>query len=473
MSAREYADRALEDVNDVGIVGMSVYFPKRAVSQALLETFDGVSPGKYTVGLGQANMALVHDNEDVVSLCLTALQRLVERYSISFQDIGRLEVGTETILDKSKSVKSSLMQLFSDCGNFDVEGLDNTNACYGSTAALFNTIAWAESSAWDGRYGVVVAGDIAVYAPGPARPTGGAGAIALLIGRGSEAPIRLEKGLRASCFGHSYDFFKPRVDSEYPTVNGQETIDCFVRAIDSCYNLYRSRAEKKKLREMTTMHDRKVRFTIANDVDYCVFHAPFDKMVQRAAARLVYNDFMETKPNSDAQYADVEKYRSLPREFSHQDREAMRGFVAHTKQLYEAKCAPATWLAREVGNAYTASLYTSLAALLWRSGRDLEGRRILMFAFGSGFASSMFSLRVVGSVDRIVRSMWDIEEQLEGREQISPAQFEAIMKRREEDYGRFDYKPTDVEKSLFPGTFYVDAVDPQGRRSYKRYLPNR
>lgn len=45
-----------------------------------------------------------------------------------------------------------------------------------------------------GRYAVVVAGDIAVYAKGPARPTGGAGAVAMLIG--PHAPLVLERGER-------------------------------------------------------------------------------------------------------------------------------------------------------------------------------------------------------------------------------------------------------------------------------------
>lgn len=44
-----------------------------------------------------------------------------------------------------------------------------------------------------GRYALVVAGDIAVYAEGNARPTGGAGAIAMLIG--PNAPIVLERGI--------------------------------------------------------------------------------------------------------------------------------------------------------------------------------------------------------------------------------------------------------------------------------------
>lgn len=86
------------------------------------QVFDGVSAGKYTVGLGQARMGFCTDREDINSLCLTALARLVERNGLTYRDIGHLEVGTETILDKSKSVKTVLMQLFRDSGNYDVEG---------------------------------------------------------------------------------------------------------------------------------------------------------------------------------------------------------------------------------------------------------------------------------------------------------------------------------------------------------------
>lgn len=71
-------------------------------------------------------------------------------YILGYSDIGRLEVGTETLVDKSKSIKSMLMRLFKNSNNNNVEGVDSTNACYGGTAALFNSIAWLESSAWDG-----------------------------------------------------------------------------------------------------------------------------------------------------------------------------------------------------------------------------------------------------------------------------------------------------------------------------------
>jgi hydroxymethylglutaryl-CoA synthase len=120
-----------------------------------------------------------------------AVAGLLEKYNIDPKSIGRIDVGTETIIDKSKSVKTTIMDLFAESGNFDIEGIDSKNACYGSTAALFNAINWVESNSWDGRNAIVVAGDIAVYAEGAARPAGGAGACAILIG--PNAPIVFER----------------------------------------------------------------------------------------------------------------------------------------------------------------------------------------------------------------------------------------------------------------------------------------
>lgn len=135
---------------DVGILALEVYFPAQYVEQEELERYDGVEAGKYTRGLGQQQMGFCAAHEDINSLCLTVVQRLVERGRLSWDAIGRLEVGTETVIDKSKAVKTVLMQLFHDSGNTDVEGIDTTNACYGGTASLFNAAAWVESSAWDG-----------------------------------------------------------------------------------------------------------------------------------------------------------------------------------------------------------------------------------------------------------------------------------------------------------------------------------
>ena len=66
---------------------------------------------------------------DIYSIALTTLTSLIKKYNINLSDVGRLEVGTETMLDKSKSVKSVLMQLFQESCNFNVEGVDSYNAC--------------------------------------------------------------------------------------------------------------------------------------------------------------------------------------------------------------------------------------------------------------------------------------------------------------------------------------------------------
>lgn len=55
----------------VGIHAIDMYFPKQFVSQTDLEAFDGVSAGKYTIGLGQHKMAFCTDREDIYSVCLS------------------------------------------------------------------------------------------------------------------------------------------------------------------------------------------------------------------------------------------------------------------------------------------------------------------------------------------------------------------------------------------------------------------
>lgn len=57
-----------------------------------------------------------------------------------------------------------------------------------------------------GRWAIVLSSDIAVYPKGPARPTGGCGAIAMLIG--PNAPIVFEN-IRSSFMDNAYDFYKP------------------------------------------------------------------------------------------------------------------------------------------------------------------------------------------------------------------------------------------------------------------------
>ncbi|CAG5867081.1 unnamed protein product [Menidia menidia] len=397
---------------DVGIIAMELYFPSQYVEQAELEQFDGVSAGKYTVGLGQARMGFCSDREDINSLCLTVVQRLMERNALSYDSIGRLEVGTETIIDKSKSVKTVLMQLFEDSGNTDVEGIDTTNACYGGTAALFNAVNWVESSSWDDMV------------------------------------------------------------SEYPVVDGKLSIECYLSALDRCYSVYRNK-----------------------------IHAQW----QRGGST-------DVKP-----------------EESYFDRDVEKAFMKASADLFERKTKPSLLISNQNGNMYTPSVYGCLASLfaeyvplrsgdlgLWRSGAltlevwrsgdlglwgsgtqapalpdarelkslvllccshtssQLAGQRIGVFSYGSGFAATLYSLRVTqdytpgSALDKLVSSLSDLKSRLDSRKKVPPALFSESMKLREETHHLASYVPQSSVEDLFPGTWYLTRVDDKHRREYGR-----
>lgn len=62
---------ALLTKDDDGTDAIDLYFPQRCIAESDLEAFDGVSAGKYTIGLGQERMAFCDDREDISSFLLT------------------------------------------------------------------------------------------------------------------------------------------------------------------------------------------------------------------------------------------------------------------------------------------------------------------------------------------------------------------------------------------------------------------
>eukprot|EP01135_Chromosphaera_perkinsii_P007120 Nk52_evm3s704 gene=Nk52_evmTU3s704 len=440
--------------SDVGIRAIEVYFPSTCVNQTDLEAFDGVSAGKYTIGLGQTNMGFCNDNEDINSICLTAVNNLMEKYNISPKDIGRLEVGTETIIDKSKSVKTVLMQLFAESGNTEIEGIDTTNACYGGTAAVFNAVNWVESRSWDGRYALVVCGDIAVYASGAARPTGGAGCVAMLIG--PDAPLVFETGLKSTHMEHAWDFYKPRLESEYPEVDGALSIQSYLKALDICYQRFCSKCEKQG-----------ENFDLTH-ADYSVFHCPFNKLVQKSFGRLMYNDFI--RDSSNPKFAEMQRFKDKKVEETYFDKELEKAFVGLSKDFYNEKVLPSCLLSKQLGNMYTASLYGGLASVfINKTPQELNGKRILMFSYGSGLASSMFSLRCkdTTSIHNVLKG---VNERLAARKTVKAEEFDSTMALREQKHNLCNYKPSAKSELLFPGTFYIKNIDEKFRREYSRYF---
>jgi len=477
MTESEYIP--IERAENVGVVAADVYFPSTYVAQEELEKCDGVAPGKYTKGLGQDAMAVCDSREDINSICLTVVHSIMEKYDIPWDQIGRLEVGTETLVDKSKSVKSTIMQLFEARGCNEIEGVDTINACYGGTSALFNALAWCESSAWDGRYALVVAADIAVYDRGAARPTGGVGAVAMLVG--PDAALVIEPGLRGTHMEHAFDFYKPQMVSEYPTVDGHLSNACYIRALDRCYNRYADRFQTRLGRQ----------FSLENDVDYAIFHQPYAKLVQKSWARLAWNDYLlESGSGDDASSqatvdtGEMSDYLHIAgTDESMSDRGLEKAAVKASNQSYTDKVTPSMVLGKEVGNSYCGSLYNGMASLIDAkadaadgSGIDTDGsdgdgsfkdKRVLMFSYGSGLAASMFSVKVRKPVGHIKRAM-DIQQRLSTRVALDPDDYHNTVDQREKDYTKYDYTPQTSTEHYFPGTYYLDKVDELHRRSYSR-----
>ena len=348
---------------------------------------------------------------DIYSFALTTVSSLLKKYSVDPKSIGRLEVGTETLLDKSKSVKSVLMQLFQDSGNTNIEGVD--------------TINWVESSGWDGRDALVVAGDIALYAKGNARPTGGAGCVAMLIG--PDAPLVLEPGLRGTYMQHAYDFYKPDLTSEYPVVDGHFSVSCYTKALDACYKAYNDREDKLQQSGLTNGVHESVNEgpTPLKRFDHILFHSPTCKLVAKSYGRLLYNDF-RAAPENPAFESVSPEIRNLGYEASLTDKNVEKVFMGLSKKQFQSKVQPSIQVPTLCGNMYCASVYGSLVALLSNISNDqYQGRRIGVFSYGSGLASSFFSMKVNGNISEMAEEL-NLHPRLDSRRIVPPQTYDDV-----------------------------------------------
>ena len=166
--------------------------------------------------------------------------------------------------------------------------------------------------------------------------------------------------------------------------------------------------------------------------------------------------------------------------------------LALSKDSYHTKVTPSTLLPQHLGNMYTASLYAGLLSLL-ASGAPLVGRRILCFSYGSGLASSIFSIHIPATLPHPsplassllpsavpgaavdveallagLRASLAIPERLAARVQKTPAEFEAMMEKRERLHAATEFRPEDGVEELVDGAWYLVEKDAASRRQYKQ-----
>ncbi len=354
-----------------GIASIGLHLPPLSMMVEELAHLRGEDPQKYLVGLGCSEFSLCPPEYTVVDLAAEASRRALERWDGDQADIGMIAVGTESAVDMSRPLSAFVAERLGRSGS--LRAYEVKHACYGGTLALRQATEWRLSGAARGKAALVVAADVALYEQGdPGEPTQGAGAVAFVVGRPEIAEI---EPVSYTYSDPVFDFFRP-VGHEYPIVDGKLSLECYKRAAESCFRaLVQERDPEKALETFAAI----------------CFHVPFPKMVLKAVMR-VGESFGLTRER-------VEKF-------------------------FHDKVEPTMLWNKLSGNAYTASLWISVARAL----QGLQtGQRVAAFSYGSGFGSELLSL-VAGP--KAAAGSWaqDIERDLAARKRVDASAYSALRK---------------------------------------------
>jgi hydroxymethylglutaryl-CoA synthase len=333
---------------------------------------------KVTKGIGMRKIAVPDAHEDSATMAAMAALRLIDGLGLDPKRLGYLAVGTETTVDQSKSIAAYVQGMLSRHYRTDLSEIGCPQlqfACMGATYALESAMALLRSGELEDRYAIVVATDVARYAlRGPAECTQGAGAVALCV---SSNPRLLEFEARASqtVTLDERDFFRPNWSTE-AIVDGQYSIDVYLECLDRVVRAAVARALRR---------NQSVTDVLA--ADFYLFHTPFPKMAEYAAARLFRK---MTRLRDGVTTAESSATREREREL---DRAVLK--TDDFRAWFAACCAPGLLHAGDVGNLYSGSLYLCLGSLVEHlTERRVIGqaeKRLLMFSYGSGASAKLLS----------------------------------------------------------------------------------
>jgi NADP-dependent 3-hydroxy-3-methylglutaryl-CoA reductase len=406
----------------IGIEYIDLYTNLNYIDLHDLAVYLGVDPNKYKYGIGQDKMSYCGDNEDIISMYLTLVEQIMTKYS--YNDIGYIQIGTETIIDKSKSIKTHIMELFNEYGNNSIYGLDTYNACYGGTASLFHGLNWLESSMFTPNkpYALILCGDIAVYKNDNEKCTGGSGVIGMILSK--KPKIIIDPKSICMDFKNRWDFYKPLKEKEYPIVNGQLSIQCYIDGLINCY--------KKYTETYSSILD--------NSLTSILFHQPYNKLVKKGLKELL--KFHEN-------------------ELYNEDVSVL------FETIYTKKTEPSTYLSKIIGNIYSGSLYLGLISLLYYihkfNSNDLTNKTIMLYSFGSGYTASLFNMTILNT-DGLI-DITKIDELLINRKKTSISTYLKCLKNREHTYDLSNTFPIDKNNNVNPNTYILDKIE-NGIRYY-------
>ncbi len=444
----------LTGMAEVGIDGIEIRTGKLMLD--LPETFapeQGDDPEKYTKGLGLYTSSLPDVYEDIVTMAANASHRLLERKGLTLEDIGRIDVATESSFDKSKPastyVAGCLEQVF-DGDLYHANKGERKFACMAGTQAVDDAFNWIRAGRHEGRKALVIATDTALYArDDPGEATQGAGAVAMLIDENPDLVTFSE----AQGFGSAdeTDFLKP--NQQFPSVDGKRSMQVYLA----------------RMREAMQDFQRNGGDTHPDNFAFIPFHTPFPGMVRKAAALGFRHCIRGTEIEDEV----AEEIGHQPRR---EDFDSQESFLEAQKEYtetltetsryldwYEQTIEPTLTISRYVGNWYTGSVHIARASGLQealKTGRDVTGMQLLIGSYGSGAQAEIHAETIQpGWEDEI--SQLNIDEQIENRRDISFDEYEQIHDVHNHDEGN------DMEPLTTPdGEFVFDGWGRMGERKY-------
>ncbi|WP_135824289.1 hydroxymethylglutaryl-CoA synthase [Halorussus ruber] len=438
----------------VGIDAIEIWTGKLKLD--LAETFapeKGEDPEKYTKGLGLHASSFPDAHEDIVTMGANAAHRLMDRKGLTPDDIGRIDVATESAFDNSKPVSTyiagCLEQVYDEDFHHANKG-ERKFACIAGTQSLDDAYNWIKAGRNRGRSALVVATDTALYARGdPGEATQGAGAVAMLI---SEDPNLVEMSAEQG-YGSAdeTDFLKP--NQQFPSVDGKRSMQVYLA----------------RMREALEDYESVAGASHPEDFAYVPFHTPFPGMVRKAAV-LAYRHMIRGTPIEEEL---AEEIGFQPREEDFEDREeyeeAIRDYMDELsstddyREWYDATIEPTLSISREVGNWYTGSVHIARAAALKQAaeeGRDLAGRKLGVGSYGSGAQAEIHAETVQEGWKDEIEAL-NIDEQNAARYDLSFDEYENVHDRHNHD------KTIEMEDFTVPdGEFVFTGTGRMNERLY-------
>ncbi|WP_323172430.1 hydroxymethylglutaryl-CoA synthase [Natrialba sp. PRR66] len=414
----------------------------------------GEDPEKYTKGLGLNASSFPDSYEDIVTMGANAAHRLMERKGLEPDDIGRIDVATESSFDNSKPVSTYVAGCLEDVYDSDFHHANKGErkfACIAGTQSLDDAYNWIRAGRNRGRGALVIATDTALYARGDAgEATQGAGAIAMYIDEDPDLiELSAEQGYGSA---DETDFLKP--NQQFPSVDGKRSVQVYLARMREALEDYESVAGD--------VHPE--------DITFAPFHTPFPGMVRKAAL-LAYRHIIRDTSIEDDLAGEIGR-QPRPEAFDTDDdyREALREYMDELKETdryqewYAEMIDPTLSISREVGNWYTGSVHVARASALksaLEDGRDLTGETLLIGSYGSGAQAEIHTETVQDGWEDEIEAL-NVDEQLAARYDLTWADYEDVHDAHNHEMD------VDVEEFTTPDEEFVfDGWGRMGERQYR------